>query len=456
MENKTDKTTLIASAPVPKLLLKMALPASVSLLFSSLYNIIDTLFVSYLGQDALAGISLVNPIVLILSAIGIGVGTGLNSWVSRLLGQKKYKTISTYILSAFSCGVIFWILFALFGIFLSRFYISQFSTHVEVVNHAVCYMTIILCGCFGNLLCQIGYSCMQGTGEMTKPMIAQIIGLAINTFLDPFLIFGIGPFPKMELAGAAISTVLSESISMIIILWMVFKNKNPKVKVQLRLSHIKASTMFDILKVGIPASLVTIVSSVAMTFLNKILISYSPAAVAVYGVFLKLNNFMIMPIFAVLRAANSILGYSYGAKNLDRFNKTVLWSCIYGGIVYSVSAVIVNIFPVQLLMIFNTSQDMLDIGIVCLRVLSTTFLLAGISIPLSNCFNPTGKSIISLSSSLFRQLIVIVPCAYLFGEIGGIDLLWWAFPVADILNLIFIIIVYRIFLKQVKMRFDKD
>lgn len=297
-------------------------------------------------------------------------------------------------------------------------------------------------------MCQIGYSTLQGSGEMTKPMIAQIIGLCINTLFDPFIIFGIGPFPKLELCGAAISTVISEAISMIIILTMIFKNKNPKTKISIRQYHVELSAIKNILKVGIPASLVTIVSSIATTFINKILIMYSPSAIAVYGIFMKINNFLTMPIFAIIRASGSILGHAYGRKNIKRFKQAVLWSCIYGAIIYGLGALIVNIFPVQLLSIFNTSDEMLQIGVNCMRILSTTFVIAGISIPLSNCFNPAGKSILSLSSSLFRQLIVIVPSCYLLGLVGGIDTLWWAFPLADILNFIYVIIVFKIFIKK--------
>lgn len=185
-------------------------------------------------------------------------------------------------------------------------------------------MTIICCGCVGNLLCQIGYSTLQGSGEMTKPMIAQIIGLSINTLFDPFIIFGIGPFPKLELCGAAMSTVISEAISMIIILVMIFKNKNPKTQISIKQYHVEFSAIKNILKVGIPASLVTIVSSVATTFINKILIMYSPSAIAVYGIFMKINNFLTMPIFAIIRASGSILGHAYGRKNIKRFKQAVL------------------------------------------------------------------------------------------------------------------------------------
>ena len=184
-------------------------------------------------------------------------------------------------------------------------------------------MTIICCGCFGNLLCQIGYSALQGSGEMTKPMIAQIIGLLINTTLDPFIIFGIGPFPNLGIAGAALSTVFSEAVSMTIILAMVFKNKNPKTRVYIKEFKIDFIAIRNILKVGIPASLTTIVSSIATTFLNKILIMYSPAAIAVYGIFMKINNFLTMPIFAIIRASGSILGHAVGRKNIKRFKQCI-------------------------------------------------------------------------------------------------------------------------------------
>lgn len=421
----------------------MAIPATLTMLGQSLYNIIDTIFVSGINPDALSGVCICFPIDMVISALGVGTGVGVSSCMSRALGQSKNQNAKEYIVNSFFISLIFGLLFALIGIFGTQFFVSQFSQEALIQNYAINYMWTTSTFSVFMIAGLIGTSILQGYGKMKTAMIGQLVGVVLNICLDPIFIYGLGPIPKLDTLGAALSTVTASAISSIVILLCIFSKKDnvftwTKQDLNLNIKAIK-----EILIIGIPVSMVTIITSITTGLLNKILIGYSPKVVAAYGIFLKVNSFVCLPIFGIIRASSSILGYSFGKNNISRYKETIKFSSLYGCAFYSVGMILFLLFPSVIASWFNPDEELMRITVNCFRTICWTFPIAGISIPLSNCFNPAGKSLYSLTSAFLRQLVFLVPSVFMLGQIWGIDSVWWAFIIADSLNLIVVIFMCK-------------
>lgn len=440
----------MGTAPVAKLILSMSLPAMFSMLVQSLYNIVDSIFVAKIGESALAAVSLAFPIQTLMIAVAVGTGVGINSLISRRLGEGDRKAADRAASHGIILGVISWAVFALLGVFFSRPFFQLFSANGAVIQAGTDYLSIVTILSMGVFVEISVEKTLQATGNMIYPMIFQLIGAVINLIMDPVLIFGLLGFPAMGVAGAALATVLGQIISMIYSLYIVFR-KDHEVTIRLKGFRFHARTVKDIYTVGAPSILMQSIGSVLNIGLNAILAGFSEAAVSVLGVYYKLQSFVFMPVFGLNQGVMPIMGYNYGARNRRRVLDALKWGCIIAVCIMAVGCVLFMGFPQLLLGMFNPTAEMLEIGVPALRTISLCFLPAALGILASTLFQAIGMGSRSLIISILRQVVIILPAAYLFSKIS-LASVWYAFPLAEVVSLLVSILfvwqVYRLKLRH--------
>ncbi len=431
-----SKTVRMGYMPVGRLLATMSGPAIFSMLINALYNIIDSIFVAQIGEDALTAVTIGGPIQFFMVSMGVGTGVGINSLISRRLGAKKFEDANNAANSGLKLAMFNWLIFLVFGIFFAKPFIEIFSNDPSIVKQGVSYLsivTVISCFCMLELLLE---KIFQATGNMVYPMITMITGALVNTIVDPILIFGLLGAPKLGVTGAAISTVFAQFVSMSVGIYFI-KRKNTGLKVNLLDLKIDFKIVKEIYKVGAPSIIMQSLSSVMLFGINIILAAFSSTAVAVMGIYGRLQMFIFMPVFGINQGALPIMGYNFGAKSKKRLMDTYKLANIGAFTIMSVGLLIMQIFPDLLLKMFNASPEMYEIGIKALRSISWCFLPAGYGIITAGMMQATGYGFSSMWGSIIRQFVGILPLAYIFGKIGGLDLVWWAFPSAEILGLLY-------------------
>ena len=431
-----SKTVRMGYMPVGRLLATMSGPAIFSMLINALYNIIDSIFVAQIGEDALTAVTIGGPIQFFMVSMGVGTGVGINSLISRRLGAKKFEDANNAANSGLKLAMFNWLIFLVFGIFFAKPFIEIFSNGPSIVKQGVSYLsivTVISCFCMLELLLEKTF---QATGNMVYPMITMIIGALVNTIVDPILIFGLLGAPKLGVTGAAISTVFAQFVSMSVGIYFI-KRKNIGLKVNLLDLKIDFKIVKEIYKVGAPSIIMQSLSSVMLFGINIILAAFSSTAVAVMGIYGRLQMFIFMPVFGINQGALPIMGYNFGAKSKKRLMDTYKLANIGAFTIMGVGLLIMQIFPDLLLKMFNASPEMYEIGIKALRSISWCFLPAGYGIITAGMMQATGYGFSSMWGSIIRQFVGILPLAYIFGKIGGLDLVWWAFPSAEILGLLY-------------------
>lgn len=431
-----SKTVRMGYMPVGRLLATMSGPAIFSMLINALYNIIDSIFVAQIGEDALTAVTIGGPIQFFMVSMGVGTGVGINSLISRRLGAKKFEDANNAANSGLKLAMFNWLIFLVFGIFFAKPFIEIFSNDPSIVKQGVSYLsivTVISCFCMLELLLEKTF---QATGNMVYPMITMIIGALVNTIVDPILIFGLLRAPKLGVTGAAISTVFAQFVSMSVGIYFI-KRKNIGLKVNLLDLKIDFKIVKEIYKVGAPSIIMQSLSSVMLFGINIILAAFSSTAVAVMGIYGRLQMFIFMPVFGINQGALPIMGYNFGAKSKKRLMDTYKLANIGAFTIMGVGLLIMQIFPDLLLKMFNASPEMYEIGIKALRSISWCFLPAGYGIITAGMMQATGYGFSSMWGSIIRQFVGILPLAYIFGKIGGLDLVWWAFPSAEILGLLY-------------------
>ena len=430
-----SKTVRMGYMPVGRLLATMSGPAIFSMLINALYNIIDSIFVAQIGEDALTAVTIGGPIQFFMVSMGVGTGVGINSLISRRLGAKKFEDANNAANSGLKLAMFNWLIFLVFGIFFAKPFIEIFSNDPSIVKQGVSYLsivTVISCFCMLELLLEKTF---QATGNMVYPMITMIIGALVNTIVDPILIFGLLGAPKLGVTGAAISTVFAQFVSMSVGIYFI-KRKNIGLKVNLLDLKIDFKIVKEIYKVGAPSIIMQSLSSVMLFGINIILAAFSSTAVAVMGIYGRLQMFIFMPVFGINQGALPIMGYNFGAKSKKRLMDTYKLANIGAFTIMGVGLLIMQIFPDLLLKMFNASPEMYEIGIKALSI-SWCFLPAGYGIITAGMMQATGYGFSSMWGSIIRQFVGILPLAYIFGKIGGLDLVWWAFPSAEILGLLY-------------------
>ena len=425
------KENKMGTMPVNKLLVTMSLPMVISMILQALYNIVDSIFVSRLSEDALTAVSMAFPMQNLMISVAVGTGVGINAMLSRALGEKKFEAANKTAENGIFIEVLGYVLFLLIGIFVTKpFFLAQAGAG-DIANMGIEYTRICLLMSFG-IFMQIGFErILQSTGRTIFTMITQSTGAIINIILDPILIFGLFGMPKMGVAGAAIATVTGQICAAILAITFNL-TKNPDVHISFKGFKPQIIFVKNILSVGIPSIIMSSVGS-AMTFgMNKILITFSSTAVAVFGVYFKLNSFVFMPVFGLNNGMVPIVSYNYGAQNKKRLTKTIKLAIMYAVCIMFIGIMLFQFIPDVLLKLFDASDHMLEIGIPALRVISLSFAFAGICIVISSSLQALGHGFLSMMISITRQLIILLPSAYILAKFGGIHAVWWSFNIAEI------------------------
>lgn len=441
----------MGTMPVGKLIATMSWPAILSMLIQALYNIVDSIFVSMISEEALSAVTYVYPIQMLLIAVGVGTGVGINSLISRRLGAKKYEEANMAASHGYRLSFFNWIGFALIGIFFSGIFMRFFSDTPYIVESGIDYMRIVTIGSLFMLVEITTEKILQATGNMMFPMLCSIAGAVTNVILDPLLIFGVGPFPEMDVAGAALATVIGQLVSFILGQYLLFK-KDHLVIVKIRGFKMRGRVLRDIYSVGVPAILMQAMLSIMQFGLNAILGGLSETAVAVNGVYGRLQSFIFMPVFGLNQGTLPIMGYNYGAQNKTRLMHAFKLGFMVAFVIMAIGLLLFQFFPHQFLSMFNASEGMYEIGTRALRIISICFLPASFGILASSFFQATAHGMMSLWGSLIRQLIGILPLAWILARMGGLELVWFAFPLAEILGLLYCIIAMRyVYKKDIQM-----
>ena len=436
------KENKMGTMPVNKLLVTMSLPMVISMIVQALYNIVDSIFVSRLSEDALTAISMAFPMQNLMISVAVGTGVGINAMLSRALGEKKFEAANKTAENGIFIEVLGYVLFLLIGIFVTKpFFLAQAGAG-DIANMGIEYTRICLLMSFG-IFMQIGFErILQSTGRTIFTMITQSTGAIINIILDPILIFGLFGMPKMGVAGAAIATVTGQICAAILAITFNL-TKNPDVHISFKGFKPQIIFVKNILSVGIPSIIMSSVGS-AMTFgMNKILITFSSTAVAVFGVYFKLNSFVFMPVFGLNNGMVPIVSYNYGAQNKKRLTKTIKLAIMYAVCIMFIGIMLFQFIPDVLLRLFDASDHMLEIGIPALRVISLSFAFAGICIVISSSLQALGHGFLSMMISITRQLIILLPSAYILAKFGGIHAVWWSFNIAEIASLTLSLLFFK-------------
>ena len=447
MEN--IKENRMGTEPILKLLIKMSIPAMLSMLVGALYNIVDSIFVAQISEEALTAISLAFPVQVLLIAISIGTGIGVNSLIARKLGEKKTVEANNAAEHGIILGIISFIPFLIFGLFFTKQFFELFTTNQEIINLSVQYTRCVSIFSFSVIIQSIIEKMLQATGRMIYPMIFQLIGAVANLILDPILIFGLFGAPQLGILGAAIATVIAQLLSMIYSIYILIK-KDHEIKISFRHFKFNLKIVKDIYSVGFPSIIMQSISAFMVVILNTILIAFSDVAVSVLGIYFKLQTFVFLPVFGLTSGLMPIIGYNFGAENKKRIISATKLGCIIALIIMILGTVVFILFGRTLLIGFNASEEMINIGVVALRIISTGFVFAAIEIVLSTFFQATNHGMSSLLTSVFRQLLGIIPIAYFMARLG-LNYVWMSFPISEIMSFILsIIIFFYIYKKQIK------
>lgn len=428
------KENKMGTMPVNKLLISMSLPMMASMLVQALYNIVDSIFVSRINENALTAVSLAFPIQTLMIAVAGGTCVGINAVLSKALGEKLQKKANDTAVNGVVLMGISYLLFLLVGLFGTRaFYLSQ-TKDAQIVQYGVEYLSIV-CSCSIGLFAQFTFErLLQSTGQTFYIMITQGTGAIINIILDPIFIFGLFGVPRMGVAGAAVATVTGQIIAGSFACWINHR-KNEDIQLQFKGLRMDKEIVGQIYKIGIPSMIMQAIGSVMTYGMNLILISFTSTATAVFGVYFKLQSFVFMPVFGLNNGLVPILAYNFGAGRRDRFIQAMKCGILYAVSIMFVGLVIFQTIPQVLLGFFEASDEMLKIGVPALRIICLSFLPAGFGIVCGTTFQALGNAVYSMIVSIARQLVVLLPAAYLLSLLGNVNYVWWAFPIAEVMSL---------------------
>lgn len=439
--------------PVRKLLISMALPMMASMLVQAFYNIVDSIFVSRLSEDALTAVSLAFPMQNLIIGVAGGIGVGTNALLSRYLGEKKQdkaNEIAMHGIFLIGCS---YVIFLFIGIFFTRAFLVMQGAKGDIITYGEDYLYIIMICSFACFFQIIFERLLQSTGRTLYSMYTQGTGAIINIILDPIFIFGLLGCPKMGIKGAALATVTGQMIAAIMAI--IFNRKvNKEIHITFRNFKLSLRKIWQILVIGVPSVLMIAIGSVMTVCVNKILVVFTSTAVAVFGAYFKLQSFVFMPIFGLNSGLVPIVAYNYGAKKYDRIMQAVKNAVVFAVTIMLAGLVCVQIFPKQLLLLFDASDNMLGIGIPAMRIISVSFIFAGYCIIVGSFFQALGNSIYSMIVSFVRQLVFLVPAAYFLSKTGNVNMVWFAWPIAEIASVLVSTAFLKVILKE-KFSFEE-
>lgn len=432
--------------PIPKLLITMSLPMILSMLVQALYNIVDSIFVAKLSEDALTAVSLAFPIQNLMIAVAAGTGVGINALLSRSLGEKKYDKVNRIAQNGILLGVLSSLVFAVLGLIGSRLFFEAQTTDPEIIKYGTDYMLIITVASIGIFMQVTFERLMQSTGKTIFNMVIQGTGAIINIILDPILIFGWFGLPRMEVTGAALATVIGQIVAAI--LGVILNRKfNKEIHISFRNFRPCGKTIGAIYKIGVPSILMQSIGSVTTFGMNNILLMFESTAATVFGVYFKLQSFIFMPIFGMTNGIIPIVAYNYGARNKKRIYQTLKLGTILAMSIMFAGMLVFQLLPKPLLQLFDASEHMIEIGVPALQIISLSFVFAGFGIVSSSIFQALGNGVYSLIMSIARQLVVILPVAYALAKTMGLHMVWYAYPIAEIASVLICIVLLRRILK---------
>ncbi len=434
MQEEIRQENKMGIMPVGKLIITMFLPIMASMLVQALYNIVDSVFVAKISENALTAVSMAFPIQNLMIAVGTGTGVGVNALLARNLGAKDYKKVNKIADNAVFLLVVSYLIFLLVGLFgAEAFYRSQTEIE-EIIVCGTRYITICCCLSLG-LFMQVFFERMlQATGKTIYSMITQGVGAITNIILDPILIFGLFGFPKMGVAGAALATVIGQVMGGVLAV-ILNQKVNKEIHIQMKGFRPDFHLIGQIYGIGIPSIIMASIGSVMTYGMNLILMGFSSTATAVFGVYFKLQSFIFMPVFGLNNGVIPIIAFNYGAGKRDRVLKTIKTSIVMAVAIMLVGLLIFQLIPDVLLSLFEASETMLAIGVPALRIISISYVFAGFCVGCGSVFQALGYATYSMFVSIARQLLVLLPLAYLFSMSGNVNYVWFSFPIAELMSL---------------------
>lgn len=451
----------MGTKPMLPLLLSMSLPAMFSMLIQALYNVVDSIFVASYSPLALTAVSLAAPMQMVSISFAVGTAVGVNSLIARRLGAKNFKEANAAATTGIILAVLNWVFFLIIGLLLSRTFIAMFTDDSQVVEYGTQYLSIVLCVSIGMMLGNMGEKILQSTGNMILPMLSQLFGAIINIIFDPLLIFGIGPFPEMGVVGAAVATVFGQICGMLFIQINLFVRKHA-VKITFKGFRMQVQIVKNIYAVGVPAIIMQSIGSVMVSGINAIISiagvarDLTNAYINAFGAYFKLQSFVFMPVFGLTQGTSPIIGYNYGARNKKRMYSAFRIALIIAFSLLSAGFLLFQIAPEWILSFFASGDTaanelMLEVGTPALRIISLSFFFAAFGIMFSTLFQAVGKGVYSMILSFARQLVVLLPAAFLLSKIE-LDAMWYAFPIAEIVALLLALVFFaKLRRKEFKM-----
>ena len=445
-EQALPRENKLGVMPIKKLVISMALPLMISNLVQALYNIVDSVFVAQINENATKAISLAFPIQLLMLAVSIGTGVGTSSLLSRKLGEKNFRDAEIAANQGFFLAVCSYAAFLIFGLFFSEMFFSSAADNAELADMGITYLRIVTCFSFG-LFIQINCErIMQGTGNALWSMILQLVGAIINIILDPILIFGWLGFPAMGVAGAAIATVAGQIIAAAFAVVIIFVRVK-EVKIDIRAMKPHGAMILTIYQVGLPSIIMQALNSVILTVINAILLPVSELNVWILGVYFKIQSFVCMPVFGLNNGIIPIIAYNYGARRRKRITDTIAFSLIAATVIMILGTVLLCVFPHLLLSMFNPSAETIEPAARAFRIIASSFVFSGVAILFSAVYQALGKGYLSLIISAIRQGIVLLPAIIILMNTMSVDDIWFAYPIAEItacvLSIIFMVFAYK-------------
>ena len=451
MSSQVQKENPLGTMPIVPLLIKMSVPMMISMFVQALYNIVDSMFVARISEDALTAVSLAFPVQMVMSAIAVGTGVGTNASISRLLGQKNYADAQRTANNQIFLTVVYIVLFFLIGLFLARPFFNAQTDVPDIVEGGVIYLRIVCYYSLGSFFAQNFEKLLIALGKSTQSMIAQISGAVFNIVFDWLLIFGIGPFPEMGIAGAAVATVLGQLLSAVLAFIFCLR-ADAGIRFRFREILPRWDIIRRIYAVGIPSMVTMCLNSVMIFFMNLILLCFSTTAAAVFGIWMKLHSFGFMPVFGLNNGTVSIFSYNYGAGKIDRVRKTLKLSLIVGFVVSAAVMVLYLLIPATLLRFFDASPYMIEIGIPAVRICCISVPIGALAIIIGTFFQSLGRSNYALIINLCRHIIFMLPVAWLLSLSGILTNVWFATIIGEAIALILAVALYK---KDSKALYDK-
>lgn len=446
---KTLSENKLGTQPIPSLLFSMSVPLIIANLITALYNIVDGIYVARLSQTAFTATSLAFPAQLLVQAVSSGTAGGVGSLLSRKLGAKEFDSVRSTAMHGIILESISYLVFLVLGIFLVRPFLAMFTTDTELLSLGVSYLSICVIYSFGMFFTFLFHRLLEAVGHPGYCLIMQSIGAVLNIILDPILIFGMFGIKPMGIAGAAIATVFSQFVSAVF--GLIFNLKfNKDISISFKGFKFDKEIIKDIYEVAVPSMIMMMIGSVMNVGMNKILITADAVAVSIFGIYYKYQSFVFMPVFGITQGMVPIVGYNYGAKCVSRMKQATKLALCSNVIIMAIGTLIFQLFPRQLLILFNANEEMFSLGIPALRIISIHFIVAAACISLGDTLVGMGIGYVSAINSFLRQLLILLPVAYFLVKVFGVHYVWFAFLASELTSFAFTTVMFiRIWRKKV-------